>query len=367
MPLETLRKYLRPLSWLYGAAVGLRNLLYDRGVLKSREFPLPVISVGNLTVGGTGKTPHVEYLLHLLRGTVSVAVVSRGYRRKTRGLVMATPASTAAQIGDEPLQMLRHFPGLRLAADADRCEAVARLMQADILPPVGAVVLDDAYQHRRIRPGMNILLTDFPRPIFADRLLPAGNLREGFAQRRRADAVIVSKCPGTLTRRGAARFAERLNLFPRQRLFFTQMKYGEPYGLLSNQPAPLPRIAETYGFVMAVAGVARPLPFFDEIRKFAPGAECVAFGDHHDFTAADIRAMEDFIAIKPGGAVVTTEKDAARLLGHAGEMSVALRENTYVLPIRVEFLFDGQNEFNDLILEYVGEYRKDGRVPRAAN
>lgn len=367
MSFETLRKYLRPMSWLYGAAVGVRNLLYDRGVMKSREFPLPIISVGNLTVGGTGKTPHVEYLLHLLRGAVRVAVVSRGYRRKTRGLVMATPQSTAEQIGDEPLQMLRHFPDICLIADADRCEAVGRLMQPDILPPVGAVVLDDAYQHRRIRPGMNILLTDFSRPIFADHLLPAGNLREGFAQRRRADVVIVSKCPDTLTRRGAFRFATKLNLFPRQKVFFTCMKYGAPYALLSEQPTTLSRIAETYGLVMAVAGVARPLPFFDEIRRFAPGAECVAFGDHHDFTAADLRTMEDFIAIKPGGAVITTEKDAARLLGMAEEMSVALRENIYVLPIQVEFLLDGQNEFNDLILEYVGEYRKDGRISRAAN
>lgn len=364
---KLMRIALSPFACIYGAATGVRNLMFNAGILRSRRFPLPVICVGNITAGGTGKTPHVEYLAGLLQDKVQVAVVSRGYRRKSKGLVVAGNGSTADDIGDEPFQIRRKFPEVHLVADADRCEAVARLLQPDIKPPVEAVVLDDAFQHRYIAAGMRILLVDYSRPVFADWLLPCGMLRESFAGRRRANAVIVTKCPGDLSVERRNAFAGRMELLPGQRIFFTAMQYGTPERLFAKTPVTMRGIAATHPHIVALAGIARPEPFFDEIRKYAPHAQLMPFGDHHGFSRNDIRTLEKAIDGNPGTAILTTEKDGARLLGMGDMMSETLRQSICTLPIKVEFLFGEKEKFNDMIFDYVRQDKRNGGISCSAD
>ncbi len=360
---KTMRVVLRPISWIYGAVTGVRNLLFDGGIIKSRNFPVPTICVGNITVGGTGKTPHVEYLLRLLHNDKQVAVVSRGYRRKTKGLVFATPQSSAAEIGDEPFQMKRKFPDVHFVADANRCEAIDKLLQNEVKPNTEIVVLDDAYQHRYVNPGMCILLVDYARPIFKDCLLPAGMLRESFNQRHRADIVIATKCPN-LSREEREAFAGKMKLLAGQKIFFTSMEYGLPRKLFANTETTMPDIVAQHTDIIALAGIARPLPFFNEIRRYAPRAILKAYGDHYNFSGRDINGWEIFLKANPNGAILTTEKDGARLLGLGAQMSEALRRSIYTLPIEVKFLFEEQNKFNDIIFDYVGQNKRDGGFSR---
>ena len=188
-------KWLLPVSWLYGLGVRLRNKCFEWGILKSRSFSVPIISVGNITVGGSGKTPHVEYLVEMLKDKVRVAVLSRGYKRKSKGYQLASPLSTVSDIGDEPLQMKKKYPNVHVAVDANRCEGIDRLTQDDETKDTDVILLDDAYQHRYVKPGINILLVDYHRLIIYDKLLPAGRLREPKDGKRRADMVIITKCP----------------------------------------------------------------------------------------------------------------------------------------------------------------------------
>ncbi len=364
---KTMRIVLRPVSWIYGVATGVRNLLFDGGIIKSRKFPIPTVCVGNLTVGGTGKTPHVEYLLRLLHDKMQVAVVSRGYRRKTKGLVFATPRSSAAEIGDEPFQMKRKFPDVHLVADANRCEAIDGLLQDDVKPGTETVVLDDAYQHRYVNPGMCILLVDYARPVFTDCLLPAGMLRESFSQRRRADIIIATKCPENLSRGEREAFAGKMKLLPGQKIFFTSMAYGLPRKLFANTETTMSDIVSQHSDIIAMAGIARPQTFFDEVKRYAPRAVFKAYGDHYNFSGGDINGWENYLKANPGAAILTTEKDGARLLGLGGQMSETLCRSIYTLPIEVEFLFGEQNKFNDIILDYVGKDKRDGGFSRPNN
>lgn len=358
LPGSIVRHLLLPVSWIYGAVTGVRNFMYDLGLLRSHRFPIPVVCVGNLTVGGTGKTPHVEYLLRLLAPRLSVAVVSRGYRRKTKGLVLAGAGSTAADIGDEPYQMHCRFPQVRLAVDGNRCEAISRLLEPDIEPPVDAVVLDDAFQHRAVTPGMSILLVEYGRPVFRDRFLPSGYLRDGFRQRHRAQIVIVTKCPPTLSLREKEDFARNMRLRRGTEIFFSKISYGIPYKVFGGGEKGLDQIAAECAGAVAVAGIARPEPFFSEIRSHIPALRTLSFADHHAFSANDIRTVENLAAHGQNGkpyAVITTEKDAARLRGMEKDLSAALRQNLYALPVEAEFLFGEQEKFNDIIIRYVGK------------
>lgn len=209
-----IHKWLLPLSWCYGLVVRLRNHFFEVGILKSRTFDTPVISVGNITVGGTGKTPHVEYLVRLLSDQMKVAVLSRGYKRKSRGFVLATKESTANDIGDEPCQIKRKFPHVYVAVDANRCEGIERLTTDKLTKDTEAIILDDAYQHRYVKAGVNILLIDYNRLIIHDKLLPAGRLREPKSGKNRADIVIVTKCPDGLLPVDFLVLTKALDLYP---------------------------------------------------------------------------------------------------------------------------------------------------------
>lgn len=360
--------WLSPLSWLYGAVVGLRNKLFDWGWLRSKSFGVPVICVGNLSVGGTGKTPHTEYLVRLLtEAGVQVATLSRGYRRKSRGYVLAGAGSTARQIGDEPCQMKQKFPALRVAVDADRCHGIAELLKLEH-PPVGAVVLDDAFQHRYVSAGMNILLTDYHRLFSEDALLPAGRLREPASGKQRAQMVIVTKCPPDIKPIDFNIIAKQLHLSPWQQLYFTRLKYGSLYPLFpAGTGAGTPSVLKEGMQVLLLTGIASPAPLVEELKARLggeAGLSLLAYADHHDFTPRDLQQLKArFLQLEEGRRlIITTEKDGARLRQHPA-LDESLKPHIYLLPVEVEFLQDGQEIFNQNIIAYVRKNPRNGSLP----
>lgn len=350
--LRPLRYLLLPFAWLYGLVVMGRNLLFDAGVLRSRRFPLPVIAVGNLAVGGTGKTPHTEYLLRLL-SDFRVAMLSRGYGRRTVGFALATDSGRASDIGDEPAQMHRKFPEVVVAVDENRREGIEILMREQN-HPIEVIVLDDAFQHRYVRAGMNLLLTDFYRRFTHDFLMPVGRLREPASGKKRADIIIVTKCPENLSADEAARIRKEMVLQAGQKMFFTTFGYGEAYPLFP-QSASVAEQCLAGKPVLLVTGIAKPAPLRRYLEQTAASVTELAFPDHHNFTTIDLRRMSDALASLPQDAVVvTTEKDAERLVEMSG-LDNRLRRCLLVQPITVRFLFGQQEEFNQNILDYVAK------------
>ncbi len=347
--------WLTPFSWLYGLGVGIRNILFDSGILRSQQFDLPVISVGNLSVGGTGKTPHTEYLIRLLGKEFQVAVLSRGYKRKSKGFRLATADTPAQEVGDEPFQMKRKFPHIHMAVDCDRCHGIRQLRSANVQPPVEVVILDDAYQHRYVTPGINILLMDYHRLVCFDRLLPAGRLREPQSGSQRADIVVVTKCPKSITPMERHGIARSLELQPWQKLFFTHFKYGNLRNLTTDQEIPLKELKRNKYNVVLLTGIASPQQMEDDLREFCHFTS-LHFPDHHDFTPKDMNLVDKAIAKATTAdkttIVVTTEKDAARL--HCQS------DNFYYLPVEVEVLGNRGKDFNSIILEYVRTNSRDG-------
>ncbi|MBQ6965658.1 MAG: tetraacyldisaccharide 4'-kinase [Bacteroidaceae bacterium] len=322
--------WLTPLSWLYGLGVSIRNLMFDNGMLKSQTFPLPVICVGNITVGGTGKTPHTEYLIRLLSPKHQVAVLSRGYKRQSKGYVLATKDTPMKTIGDEPYQMKHKFPHIHMAVDKDRCHGIKQLLKDSVKPPTEVVILDDAYQHRYVQAGINILLMDYHRLIYFDKLLPAGRLREHTSGRRRADIIIVTKCPRYITPMDCRGIERSLDLQNWQKLFFTTYKYPSSFGNIGDNP-------------LLVTGIASPRQMVYDLQKIIPKFEVMSFPDHHNFTEKDIQTISERAAKRT---ILTTEKDATRLHG---------LKRLKVIPIEVEFLDGRQDEFDQIIKSYVNK------------
>ena len=264
-----IHKWLYPASWLYGAVVMMRNKLFDWEVLQSKSFDIPIISVGNLAVGGTGKTPHTEYLIKFLCNQYKVAVLSRGYKRHTKGYVLATPESTARSIGDEPYQMHQKFPSVTVAVDEKRCHGIEKLLALQ-KPSIDVILLDDAFQHRYVKPGLSILLTDYHRLFCDDTLLPAGRLREPISGKNRAQIVIVTKCPQDIKPIDYNIITKRLNLYPYQQLFFSSFRYGnlqpvfptmspDTNAISTNHEVALSSLTNTD--ILLMTGIASPALF----------------------------------------------------------------------------------------------------------
>ncbi len=348
-----INEWLAPLSSVYGWGVRLRNWLFDLGVLRQRSFNIPVISVGNLTVGGCGKTPHTEYLIRLLHNDYRVAVLSRGYKRKKRGHIVATSATPMHHIGDEPYQMKSKFPDVYVAVNKSRVNGIRRLMAQEETRDVQVVLLDDAYQHRYVEPRLNILLVDYHRLITYDELLPAGRLREPFGGRRRADLVIVTKCPDDMREVDYRIVRKLLQLENRQRVYFTKIVYCPLYNFMNNSELGLEELADKN--VLLVSGIANPEQIKGDLSRYCPHITTLPFGDHHMFDDGDLRRIEQFISsMDEPRIIVTTEKDAARLKAlNLGSQYPAVSDNLYVLPIETEFLLNGDEEFNARILQTV--------------
>ncbi|MBN2744981.1 MAG: tetraacyldisaccharide 4'-kinase [Marinilabiliaceae bacterium] len=345
--LHLVRWLLFPISLIYGIVVRLRNLFFDWGWISSRSFDVPVISLGNITVGGTGKTPHAEYLVRLLQPWYRLTLISRGYRRKTKGVVMATQQSTAHDIGDEPKQMLHKFPGLGVVVAEKRVAGIEWALQQ--IPSPQVIVMDDAYQHRHVKPGFSVVLMDISRPLWHDAVLPAGDLREPMSGLKRANIIIVTKCLPNLSMDRAQSIVKRLKPAEHQKVFFSAFQYGNPYALF---PGAVP-----FGggaSVLVLTGIARPMPLYQHLNQLGYRVIPCSFGDHHDFSHRDLASVESRFLQLPDGerTIVTTEKDAIRLK-EMTELSPLLQRSLWVIPIEPYILFGEQEMFNSQILEYV--------------
>ena len=369
-----INRWLRPLSFLYGLGVELRSQLFELNILKSRSFTTPVISVGNITVGGTGKTPHVEYLVRLLSKEAKVAVLSRGYKRKTHGYLLADKDSTMRDIGDEPYQMKLKFPNIEVAVDANRCEGIDHLINDEQTKDTDVIILDDAYQHRYVKPGINILLVDYHRLIIYDELLPSGRLREPIESKKRADIVIITKCPDSLNPIDYRVLTKAMKLYAYQSLFFTSLHYGAPYLLFGGDETRVPKKQDSD--VLLLTGIASPEQMIDDVQPNVKSLKPLTFPDHHAFSPRDIEKINNAFAAMPqeSRVILTTEKDAARLRNVSG-LSEDVKQRLLVLPVEVKFMLDGEEIFNDKIISYVRKNsrnsilvkRKDDDKPKNSN
>ena len=353
-----INEWLIPLSWLYGIGVGFRNQLFNIGLLKQHDYDIPIISVGNITVGGAGKTPHVEYLIRLLKDKVKVAVLSRGYKRKTHGYVLANDSSIVTDIGDEPYQMKQKYQDVHIAVDKKRVDGIAHITGDAETNDTDVILLDDAFQHRYVKPGINILLVDYHRLIIYDKLLPAGRLREPQSGKNRADIVIITKCPKDLKPMEFRVLTKAMNLYPYQSLYFTTIEYESLTPLFAKEKSTIEKEALEDKHVMLITGIASPKQIIIDLKPHVKEMTTLAFSDHHQFKSKDIMKInETFNAIKGEKIIVTTEKDATRLEQLEG-LSEEVKQNLYVLPIKVKFMINQEEEFNDKIIDYV---RKNSR------
>ena len=362
-----INRWLLPLSWLYGFIVSLRNELFNLGILKERTFKIPIISVGNITVGGSGKTPHVEYLIRLLHNDVKVGVLSRGYKRKSHGYILANDSSTMRDLGDEPFQMKQKFPNIYVAVDKNRCNGIEHLTQDQKSSDVDVILLDDAFQHRYVKPGLNILLVDYHRLIIYDRLLPAGRLREHLSGKQRADIVIITKCPKDLKPMEFRILTKAMDLFPYQKLFFSTIDYDVPYAFFSDATTSLSKQN-----ILLLTGIASPEQMENDMKNKCRSVTSLAFDDHHLFTLKDAQRINDTFAALPSPKIIlTTEKDSTRLY-HLEGLSTEARDALFVLPIKIKFLLNQGEYFNNKIINYVRKNsrnsilakRKDDNKPR---
>lgn len=332
----SLRVLLLPFAIIYWLVTSIRSWLYEVGVLHSRTFAKPVICVGNITVGGTGKTPVIErFATLLLEQGFHVAVVSRGYRRNTKGQIIVSTDDMACAIGDEPRQIKKHFPNVDVIVDANRAAAIdtAIARNADV------VLMDDGMQHRSVCPSALILVCDYARPLWRDLPLPAGDKRESMYARLRADVVIINKCPPSLSRAEAEAIFSKLSLNDGQKIFFTAIAYADFRD--ANGNIVHDSLISTLGAV-AVAGIGRPAPFFDEVhRRISPAVLTVTYNDHHTYTLQDLKDLESRLDIAgPNSFLVTTEKDVTRLPPKVG------RHPVLALPIRLQVLLGDEQKFN---------------------
>jgi tetraacyldisaccharide 4'-kinase len=330
------RKILFPFAILYGFITGIRNFLFDKGILKSYSFQLPVIVVGNLSVGGTGKTPQIEYLIRLLSERFSLATLSRGYKRKSEGFILANANATAETLGDEPFQFFQKFPSIQVAVDADRKNGIEQLLAQDKKPEV--ILLDDAFQHRKVKAGFYILLTAYDDLFSEDFLLPTGNLRESRRGAQRADVIVVTKCSTTLTKEEQSSLKYSLNAYSNAPVYFSTIAFDDQ--VHSNAKAILVSEIQQSSCVL-VAGIAKPDSFFDYLKN--EQSVCLTYPDHHHFTENDILHIQQQAGEKK---IVTTEKDYVRL------KDSDLKDQLYYLPIRTSFINDS-DQFDAAIVNYL--------------
>jgi len=333
--MNILRKILFPFAVLYGFITSFRNFLFDKGILKSYSFNLPVIAVGNLSVGGTGKTPQIEYLIRLLSPTNKVATLSRGYKRKSEGFILADATSNAEILGDEPFQFYQKFPNILVAVDANRKNGIEQLIK---ISKPDIILLDDAFQHRKVKAGFYILLTAYNDLYADDFILPTGNLRESRSGAERANIVIVTKCPANLSEKERNYIERKLQLESRQKLFFTSIAYDE-FVFSEEKQLPVSEIKNLDKVLLA--GIAKPEPFFEYLKN--ENDIILAFPDHHHFSEKDILEIKDKAKDK---IIITTEKDFVRLKGSLPD------EQLFCLPIKSNFLFGSEN-FDNSVLKYL--------------
>jgi len=350
---QLIRILLLPVSLLYGLVIWIRNLLYNQKVLKETRFDFPIISIGNLSVGGTGKTPHIEYLIRLLSPYIHVGTLSRGYKRKTIGYQKVETTGNALQYGDEPLQFKRKYPHVAVAVAENRVFGLPRLLMD--APQTQVVLLDDAFQHRSIKPALNILLTEYKRPYFSDFVLPSGRLREWPASSTRADMIIVTKCPPGMTTDQRDQFLIKLKPEPDQKVYFSTYDYGQPYYFVNEN---IKRDIGKKDTVVLMTAIADTDFLLEYIRGKTDEVYEEAHEDHHVFSNYDIAQIQKKFAEidNPLKFILTTEKDAMRLEMHK---KFIMEKNLpiFVLPVQVKFLFNESQPFDNDIKRFLLDYK----------
>lgn len=355
--MKVLRLILFPFTFIYGLVVFVRNLLFDFGIFKSHTFRIPIISVGNLTVGGAGKSPMTEYLVTLLKDKFQIATLSRGYGRKTKGYRPVLVTSTAEEVGDEPLQFKTKFPAVTVAVAEKRQEGIERLQ-----PGHDLIILDDAFQHRSVVPGFSILLYEYSTLSKVQWFLPTGDLREPLSGRKRANIIVVTKCPPSLTESERRQLVSKIKPFEHQEVFFSFLDYDELRSVYSGETRPLHSITQNTAVVL-VTGIANPQPLADEISRYTRQIRHHSYPDHHSFSPKNIAkiATEYRDLSAADKLVVTTEKDLQRLKG-LPENELLIDLPVFYLPVKAAFNEPFKARFDQLILNYVTEHFQHSRI-----
>lgn len=342
---------------IYGFVVWFRNKLFDYKIIKQHEFDVPVISVGNISVGGTGKTPHAEYIINLLKDDYNVSLLSRGYGRKTKGFVLADDSSTSKTIGDEPAQINRKIKNITVAVDANRVRGINKLIENN---SVNTIVLDDAFQHRYVKPGMNILLIDYYNPISKDYILPAGNLREPSREKDRAHIIFITKSPKDIKPIRRRIIEKDLNLYPYQSLYFTTFNYGTPINIFNKNNIDL-SFVDTF---IVFTGIANPKPLYEYLKKFSENIIKLKFSDHHKWTKDDFNKIltKHNKTENKNKIIITTEKDYNRVID-SDFIDILTDLPIYYIPIEVDFLDQEKKKvFNKQIIDYVKKDKRSYRL-----
>ena len=353
--LKSFRYLLFPFSLLYGAVILFRNYLFDKKILRSASFNFPLICVGNLAVGGTGKTPMTEYLIEIFQEKYQTATLSRGYKRKTKGFAIANAQTTALEIGDEPMQFHEKFPKVTVAVGEERFEAIPQILHDR--PKTEVIILDDAFQHRSVKAGLNILLTEYKNLYTRDFMMPAGDLRDVRKSSKRAEIVIVTKCNATINSEEKNEIRRELKLLPHQQLFFSQISYASPYHIFNKS---IYEMSESSNLLL-VTGIANPKPLKAFLAEQVHSFDMLRYPDHHIFSSTDLKDMlKHFEKIKSKDKIIlTTEKDAVRLKKFEKELS---NFPVYALPIKMHFLFNETQIFNDHVLNFVKHFNTSTSV-----
>ena len=348
--LKSFRYLLFPFSLIYGAVILLRNFLFDKNILKSASFNFPLICVGNLAVGGTGKTPMTEYLATLLKKKYKTATLSRGYKRKTKGFAIAGANTTAIDIGDEPMQFHQKFPDVAVAVGEERLVAIPQLLHDR--PETEVIILDDAFQHRSVKAGLNILLTEYGNLYSRDLMMPAGDLRDVKSSHKRADIIIVTKCRADMPVSEKEAIEKSLDILPHQKLFFTEILYAQPYHLFNKSFGNISHATD----LLLVTGIANPKPLMNFITGHVHSYEMLRYADHHIFTSTDLKDIKKHFNNLPENEriILTTEKDAVRLEKFRADLADF---PVYVLPVKHSFLFGGGAAFDKLVIDFVEGFK----------
>lgn len=350
---------LTPLSFLYGIGVRLRNQLFEWGILPSEHYPIPVICIGNLSVGGTGKTPHTEYLIQLLKDKYRIAVLSRGYKRETSGFILAGPECTSLEIGDEPYQMKNKFPDILVAVDADRRRGIRNILALPEAEQPEVILLDDAFQHRYVSPSLSIILTDYHRLFYYDKLMPVGRLREPISGIRRTDIVIVTKCEEDMKPIEFRIIEENMKLQAHQHLYFTRVIYKDIQPVFPEiAPKRTWRKIKKEDEILLISGIASPTLFIKEAQKHSDKVAIASFPDHHTFSRQDFKklnAQYEEMASE-NKIILVTEKDAARLINNP-LMPEKWKQSLYCLPIGINFC--AGKDFDETIIKHIISFQKN--------
>ena len=348
--LKSFRYLLFPFAFLYGAVIWIRNRLFDMNILKSASFNFPIICVGNLAVGGTGKTPMVEYLVGLLKQQYKTATLSRGYKRKTKGFAIANDSTTALDIGDEPMQFHQKFPEITVAVGEERLVAIPQVLHQK--PDTEVIILDDAFQHRQVKAGLNILLTDYRNLFTRDHIIPAGDLRDVKSSRKRAEIIVVTKCKSDLSIDEKNELIQEIDPLPHQKVLFTEILYSRPYHLFNKQQTNIGTATD----VLLLCGIANPKPIKEFLTKHVHFYEMIRYPDHHIFTIDDLKEIKrHFEKLESDNKIIlTTEKDAVRLEKYINELSTY---PIFVLPVQHSFLFGEAPVFESLVTDFIASFK----------